>query len=150
VPKPLVAGDKSEYSPIVSPDGRWLAFTSTETGRLDVYVASFANPADKRIISVAGGFAPRWSHRGDELFYLDLQSRMIAARVVRTPAFAVQDTRVLFDASDFFIGSQSRRSFDVSADDQRFLMIQRADGARSGTMVVVENWFTERKAAARR
>ena len=149
VPTPLVAGNQSEYSPIVSPDGRWLAFTGTETGRLEVYVASFANPADKRVISVAGGFTPRWSHSGDELFYLDLQSRMVAARVVRTPAFAVQDTRVLFDASDYFIGSQSRRSFDVSADDQRFLMVQSADGKRSGTMVVVEHWFAERKAARR-
>ena len=151
VPRPLVSGAYSEYSPTVSPDGRWLAFAGGETGRLEVYVASFANPAvDQRIVSVAGGFAPRWSHRGDELFYIDLQSRMVAARVVRTPTFAVQDTRVLFDASDYFIASQSRRSYDVSADDQRFLMVQRADGARSGTMVVVEHWFTERAAAARR
>jgi hypothetical protein len=70
-----------------------------------------------------GGNSPRWSHKGDELFYLDAQSNLVAARVTTTPSFAVHGTRVLFNASDFIQTAVSRRNYDVSADDQRFLMV---------------------------
>jgi Tol biopolymer transport system component len=143
-PAPLIASPHSEYSPAVSPDGKWLAYVSNETGRYDVYVTPLANPNEaKWAISTAGGSAPRWSHRGDELFYYDAQSNLVAARVTTTPAIAVQTTRVLFNASDFVQISVSRRNYDVAADDQRFLMVQRAEGAKRGQVVVVEHWTEE-------
>ena len=91
---------------------------------------------------------PRWSHRGDEIFYMDLRSNLVAVRVTPNPPFSVENRRVLFDASDFLQPSISRRNFDVSADDQRFLMVQRADGARHGQVVVVENWPEEMRRKA--
>jgi serine/threonine-protein kinase len=140
----LVATPRAEYSPAVSPDGKWLAYVSNETGRFEVYVIPFATPsAAKWAISTTGGNAPRWSHKGDELFYLDTRSNMVAAHVTTTPNFAVQSTRVLFNASDFIQTSISRRNYDVSADDQRFLMVQRADNAKRGQLVVVEHWTDE-------
>jgi eukaryotic-like serine/threonine-protein kinase len=141
---PLIASQRAEYSPVVSPDGKWIAYTANETGRFEVYVAPFTNPgAAKWAVSTAGGNSPRWSHRGDELFYVDLQSHMVVARITTTPTFAVTSSRVLFNASDFIQTSISRRNYDVSADDQRFLMVQRADGVKRGQVVVVEHWQDE-------
>jgi hypothetical protein len=143
-PVPLVASPRTEYSPVVSPDGKWLAYVADETGRFEVYVTPFGAPGTARwAISTAGGNSPRWSHRGDEVFYLDLRSQMVAAKVVTTPTFEVQKTRVLFDASDFVQVSISRRNYDVAPDDQRFLMVQRAGGAKRGEIVVVEHWLDE-------
>ena len=143
-PVPLLASPRAEYSPIASPNGAWLAYVSNETGRYEVYVAPLANPGSgKWAVSTSGGSMPRWSHRGDEIFYMYLQSNLVSVRVTTTPAFAVEGRRVLFHASDFLQPSVSRRNYDVSRDDQRFLMVQRADGARSGQVVVVEHWPEE-------
>ncbi|HEY7566794.1 MAG TPA: hypothetical protein VH762_04445, partial [Gemmatimonadaceae bacterium] len=141
---PLVAAPGAEYSPAVSPNGKWLAYASNESGRFEVYVSPLAAPGSaKWPISTTGGMTPRWSHRGDELFYLDLRSNMVAAQVTTAPSFAVQSSRVLFNASDFIQTSISRRNYDVSGDDQRFLMVQRADGVKRGQVVVVEHWEDE-------
>jgi len=144
---PLLATPRTEYSPVVSPDGRWLAYASNETGRFEIYVTPFdAAGSATWPVSTAGGTTPRWSHRSDELFYLDPRSRMIAAKVVTTPSFAVEKTQVLFDASDFIQLSISRRNYDVAADDRRFLMVQRAGNAKRGEIVVVEHWLDELRA----
>lgn len=109
-----------------------------------MYVTLLAAPGEaKWAVSTAGGITPRWSHRGDELFYLDPRSNMVATRITTAPSFAVQSTRVLFNASDFIQTAVSRRNFDVAHDDQRFLMVQRADGAKRGQLIVVEHWADE-------
>jgi hypothetical protein len=100
-------------------------------------------------VSTTGGITPRWSREGNELFFLDLRSNMIAARIATTPSFSVVQTRVLFSATDFIQTAASRRNFDVSPDGQRFLMVQRADGAKRGQVVVVENWLEEMKRKAK-
>jgi Tol biopolymer transport system component len=144
VPVPLIATQHAEYSPAVSPDGKWLAYVSDATGRFEVYVTPFGTPdAATWPVSTGGGITPRWSHRGNEIFYLDLRSNMMAASITTAPSFAVQSTRLLFDASDFIQTAVSRRNYDVAADDQRFLMVQRADGAKRGQVVVVEHWLDE-------
>ena len=66
-----------------------------------------------------------------------------------SPAFAVESSRVLFNAADFIL-SLSRRNYDVAHDDQHFLMVQRADGAKGGTVVVVEHWGDEMRAKGRK
>ena len=114
-----------------------------EAGQFQVYVVPYANPLSARwAISTRGGYGPRWSHAGDELFYVDLRSNMMSARVTVSLAFVVESSGVLFSAADFIL-PQTRRNYDVGRDDQRFLMVQRADGARSGTMIVVEHWADE-------
>jgi len=143
-PTPLIASAGADYSPMVSPDGKWLTYVSNETGRYEVYVTRLAQPgAGKWAISTNGATSPRWSGRGDELFYMDLRSNMVAARITTTPSFAVQTTRVLFNTADFVQTSVSRRHYDVTPDGERFLMVQRADGAKRGQVVVVENWAEE-------
>ncbi|MEO7521577.1 MAG: protein kinase [Gemmatimonas sp.] len=144
---PIVATSRTEYTPTVSPDGKWMAYVSNETGRLEVYVVPFPTSGSaKWPISTAGGIAPRWSRKGGEIFYLDLQSNMMAAQVTTSPSFALQGSRVLFRASDFVMTAVSRRNWDVAPDDGRFLMVQRASGSTSGQIVVVEHWLDELKA----
>jgi Tol biopolymer transport system component len=85
----VVATPYTEYSPTLSPDGKWLAYVSNETGRFEVFVVPFPDPgAGKRQISTRGGIAPRWSRRGGEIFYLDLQSVMMSAQVATSPTFS--------------------------------------------------------------
>jgi eukaryotic-like serine/threonine-protein kinase len=147
---PVVATRNSEYTPTLSPDGRWMAYVSSETGRFEIFVVPFPNPgSSKRQISTTGGISPRWSHRGGEIFFLDLQSNLMAARVVTSPTFALQGTTRLFNAADFVLTAVSRRNYDVAPDDQRFLMVRRASGTSSAQLVVVENWFEEAKATAK-
>ncbi len=147
--RPVVSSPHSEYSPSASPDGRWMAYSSNETGRFEVYVVEIANPGSaKWPVSSGGGLTPRWSPRGDELFYIDLQSNLVAARVTTSPSFAIQGSRVLFNASGFVFPAPSRHNFDVAPDGQRFLMVQRADGARSGRVEVIEHLFDKGRRTA--
>jgi serine/threonine-protein kinase len=149
--RPLASSPHSEYSPSASPDGKWMAYSSNETGRFEVYVVPIANSGSaKWPVSSGGGLTPRWSPRGDELFYLDLQSNFVAARVTTSPSFAIQGSRILFNASGFVFPGISRHNFDVAPDGQRFLMVQRADGVKSGHVEVVEHLFDKRKRNAPR
>jgi Tol biopolymer transport system component len=149
-PVPLIASRNAEYTPSLSPDGKWMAYASDESGRFEVYVTLFASPSDAEwVVSTNGGITPRWSHSGDELFYQDLRSNIMVAQVTRSPSFAVLNTRVLFNAADYIQVGLSRRNFDVSADGQRFLMVQRADAAKRGQMIVIEHWLDEMKRTAR-
>jgi serine/threonine-protein kinase len=143
-PIPVLDSPRSEYSPSVSPDGRWLTYGSNESGRLEVYVVPFPEPDGRKWqLSTDGGVAPAWSPRGNELFFLDLRGNMNAVAVQTGAAFAVGETRVLFAAADLATRAVSRRNYDVSADGQRFLMVQRAGGAYTARLVVVEQFGAE-------
>ena len=139
VARPLFATERSEYSPTVSPDGRWLAYASNISGRFEIYVAPRSAPDRARVVSTGGGSSPRWSSDGTSIYYLTTASRLMEARVSTTPALRVEGTRALFDVTPFVQTALSRRNYDV-APDGRFLFVRRADDARAGAMVVVERW----------
>jgi Tol biopolymer transport system component len=150
VPIPLVATKFTEFSPAISPDGRWLAYSSNESGRYETYVVPFPNTnAAKWIVSTLGGTEPRWSHRGNELFYRDGAGNMVAAAVTTNPVFSVTGSTILFSASRFGAFEASPQ-YDVSADDRRFLMLRPLEGSVSDRLIVVENWFEELKAKSRK
>ncbi len=143
----------------ISPDGRWLAYESNESGQSEIYVRPFPKVDSGRWqISTAGGTRPVWAPSGRELFYLD-GSNLLTAVPVQTsgPTFSAGNpTRIL--STRYYTGSTARgydlRGYDVSPDGQRFLMIkdlaqsdQTAPVASPG-MVVVLNWFEELKARA--
>ena len=149
-PVPVVASPSSEYSPTLSPDGRYMAYVSNEAGSYEVYVVPFPTPGSaKWQVSTHSGYAPRWSRRGGELFYLDGEAHLVSAQVSMSPTFSLGRTTVLFSAAEFVMGGISRRNYDVSPDDQRFLMIRRARGSASAQVMVIENWFEEIKAKAK-
>ena len=150
-PTPIVASSRSEYSPSISPDGRFMAYASNESGRFEVYVVPFPDAGtSKWQVTNTGGRAPRWSRRGGEIFYIDLSSNLVAATITTSPAFAVQGRSVLFNAAAYSILAISRHSFDVMPDDQHFLMIRRRGGAANAQMVVIENWRGEAGSSAKR
>jgi len=148
---PILASSRSEYSPSISPDGRFMAYASNETGRFEVYVVPFPDPGTtKWQVTTTGGRGPRWSRKGGEIFYVDLASNLVSSHVTTAPSFAVQGRTVLFNAAAYSILAISRHSFDVMPDDQHFLMVRHRGSAANAQMIVVENWFAEARAREKR
>ena len=146
VPRVLVATPGEDMSPTLSPDGRFLAYSSDESRRREVYVIPFPN-VDATVwqVSTGGGTEPLWSNSGRELFYRDFDDNLVAVQIVRDPTFSVGVQRPLFSAKDYQ-SSVSHRSYDVTPDDQRFLMIKPEQGNGEGEFILVLNAFEELKA----
>jgi serine/threonine-protein kinase len=147
----LTAPDYAEESPEWSPDQRWLAYVSTETGRPEVYVRPFPDVDGEKVpVSSEGGIAPKWSHDGRELFFLNPATRQLMAAEVRTsPGFGVIQTRVLFDLAGDIRVNRLEEFYDVSPDGERFLMarsVAGADGSAGFRLVLVQNWIEELRA----
>ena len=149
---PLVTPSKSEFSPRLSPDGRWLAYVSVESERPEVYVSPFPNTSVSRTqISVNGGLEPLWARSGRELFYSTATdvSELIAAQVETAPAFRVVKRTTLFSREGYngsFIGASY---YDVTPDGRRFIMSRGPTQTGSERLVLVLNWFAELRAAAK-
>jgi len=127
----------NESSPRLSPDGRFVAYVSDESGRREVYVRDFPMGANKWQISANGGTAPRWRRDGKEVFYVD-GNRLMAGSVTTLPAFSVGTPKLLFEKQVL----QSAQ-YDVSADGQRFLLLDRPINEAPLSIHVAYNWFAE-------
>jgi serine/threonine-protein kinase len=142
----IVHGPAFDLSTDLSPDGRWLAYDSNESGQYEVYVRPYPNAADGRwVISTAGGRQPVWSSDGRELFYRDLSGALLAVPVTLTSRFSAGRPLKLFDGGGFAgagpIGTS--QTYDV-AEDGRFLMLKTAAGTDT-SLVIVHNWFEQLK-----
>jgi Tol biopolymer transport system component len=139
---PLAATDAEEYSPAVSPDGRWLAYGSDGSGTDEIFVRPVGSPGERRYqVSVAGGNEPIWSHSGRELFYRDLSDNLIAASIAAGDDFRVLSRRVLFSTAGYRADIR-HHLFAVSPDDESFYFIRRG-ADNPGGVVVVRNWIGE-------
>jgi serine/threonine-protein kinase len=139
----------------LSPDGRWIAYHSVESGQLQVYVQAFPGPAPRYQVSANGGISPIWRADGRELFYVqsDVQTpplgsvgvRMMAVPVATQPAFTFGRSKELF-AGRYEMNSPAR-AYDATADGQRFFLIQARERPSEliTQMTVVQNWFEELK-----
>ncbi len=127
-----------ESAPTLSPDGRWLAYQSSEPGRAEVYVRPFPGPGPRVPVSLNGGTEPCWSRDGRELFYREGDVMMVAS--VRTqPAFEVTERRRLFSGA--FLPGGSLREYDVTPDGRRFAMVR---GGASTTALLAVQGLLER------
>ena len=132
-----------------SPDGRYLAYQSDESGRLEIYVRPFPRVNNGRWqVSTAGGSRPVWAVSGRELFYLDATNALTAVPVSTSEStISIGRPAKLFDTA--YAEPNPSRHYDVSADGQRFLMLKppaAADPtATPVSIVVVEHWFEELK-----
>jgi serine/threonine-protein kinase len=141
----VAAGPFDEYMPALSPDGRWIAYVSQESGREEVFVRPFPETDRARWqVSTAGGVAPAWAHSGRELFYVTRTDTLVAVEVSGTPDFRTGSARGLFSTAPYVI-LPFHRSYDVAPDDRSFIMLQRsgASGAEANRLTVVLNWFGE-------
>jgi len=140
-PRALVTGPNFEGGPQFSPDGRWLAYASNESGQFQVYLRRYPGPEGRWTVSTGGGTSPLWNNIGKELFYRN-GNKMMAVSVATTPADATLGTpRVLFEGLYLYDSTVALANYDVSADDQRFLMV-KSEGAVAHLSVAL-NWFSE-------
>jgi eukaryotic-like serine/threonine-protein kinase len=148
---PVVASPFSEYHPALSPDGRWVAYTSNESGTQEVYVRPFPDAGGGRWqVSNGGGSQPLWAPDGHELFFLDGGAHLTAARVQTTPTFAVGGLTPLFDAAGFVLDA-FHQSYDITPDGRSFIFARprrQAAGLRP-QLVWVDHWFTDLEARLR-
>jgi eukaryotic-like serine/threonine-protein kinase len=105
----------------VSPDGRWVAFNSDESGRWEVYVAAFPQFTAKRLVSAAGGVQPRWRGDGRELFFLSPSGSMMSVTVTLGPELVTDPPTVLFTSN--IDPTPATNQYDVTSDGKRFLAL---------------------------
>jgi serine/threonine-protein kinase len=148
VETPLLTTSFAEQGATLSPDDKWLAYTSDESGQDEVYVRPFPNTnAGRWQISTRGGVAPRWSHSGRELFFESSGGDFMSTPIAPGSIFSPGEPRRLFSlASSGLFGSNIVPYYDVTPDDTQFLMVRlsavnQAPGA--GQIVTVDNWFAE-------
>jgi serine/threonine-protein kinase len=141
---PLVRTNAIEFNPEISPDGRYMAYQSNESGREAIYVRPFPDVDKGRWeVSAAGGTRPVWARNGRELFYVDLADTMISVPVQTSGGKFVAGRPVKLFETGSGASLTSTRDFDVAPDGERFLMIKEnvARNTRPPGMVVVEHWF---------
>jgi dipeptidyl aminopeptidase/acylaminoacyl peptidase len=120
---PVITGPGSQVSPALSPSGRYLAYTSNESGRREVFIRAMTGEPRKWTVSVAGGAAPRWRRDERELFYVE-GMRLMAVPIEPGPALSFGTPRALFDEPGLAWSKVDLRRYDVTADGQRFLVVR--------------------------
>jgi serine/threonine-protein kinase len=143
--QPFLQTPFNESAPRFSPDGRWLAYISDESGRYEIYVQPYPGPGGKWQISTEGGTEPAWNPNGRELFYRT-GDKMMAVDIATKPGFTVGKPRMLFEGQ-YEVTPGAFPSYDVSSDGQRFLMLKSSESAQAApTQInVVLNWSEELK-----
>jgi Tol biopolymer transport system component len=143
-PFPFLQSEADEFGATMSPNGRWVAYVSDESGRYEVYVQSFPGGGGKRQVSTGGATAPRWRRDGQELFYYATDGKLMAAPVQSGENFAASAAAPLFEfragnANAFFA------PYAVTGDGQRFLLNATMETEMSAPLTVVFNWTADIK-----
>ena len=126
-----------------SPDGKWVAYSSNETGNWEIYVSPFPNGTSKWQVS-RGGIEPRWRRDGKELFYLSAEGKMMAVPVKLGTSFEAGPPVVLFQTHlRQPISAQDVFSYDVTGDGQKFLINTKVDEPNAAPLSVILNWASE-------
>jgi Tol biopolymer transport system component len=140
-PKPLIRTPFNEVQGRVSPNRRWIAYASDESGRFEVYVRAFPSGADLSPISPAGGMQPEWRSDGRELFYISNDRKLMSVPVtIEERAFTAGVPRPLFEVNLPEPTAPYLGDYAVSADGQRFLLNSLADQPQATPMTIVLNW----------
>ena len=147
---PLVTSAATELFPALSPDGRWLAYGSDESGTMEIYVRPFPETATaKWQVSTNGGREPVWARSGRELHYINGKNELVTAEIRPGATFSVGEQRVLFSMTPF-VRSGGVPSYDVTADGRRFLTIREGDPSQQSELIIAENWLQGLKAKGSR
>lgn len=143
--KPFLETGFDELNAVFSPTGKFVAYTSNQSGRSEIYVREFPSGANRIQVSESGGAQPRWSSSGDEIYFVE-GTTLISAHVNPTEGFVVESTERLFSSAGFAptTGNQSVR-YDVAADGSRFAFVEPVYPEESNrpAIHVVENWYEE-------
>ena len=147
---PLVQTPFAEQNASISPDGRWLAYEANDSGQFEVYVRPFPEVnSGKWQVSTGGGTRPLWARSGQELFYVSLTGALMRVGVERGPSWsATPPSKVVKEGYFTVPGGNPGRTYDVSPDGRRFLVIKQAatdTGAAPPGIVVVQHFDEELK-----
>ena len=148
-PTPLLATEFSEGTPLVSPDGRWMAYVSDESGQSEIYVQRFPELGEKVTISTDGGAQPVWSPDGTELYYRGPGAMMVVP-VTTGETFRAGTAETLF-VDRYFGNSGGISNYDVAPDGRFLMLATNADpieDTAEGQLRVVLNWFEELERAS--
>jgi len=140
--RPFLNAAFNEYDGKLSPDGRFLAYTSDESGREEIYVQTYPDRSDKWQVSTRGGNDPRWGANGNEMYYLSADQQVMAVPVKLTPTFDPGTPAPLFNLNVLFPGGQ-RAHYAVTADGQRFIAFRPTSTRSLPTTTVIVNWMSE-------
>jgi eukaryotic-like serine/threonine-protein kinase len=142
--QPFLQTPAFESAGQLSPDGHWVAYTSDESARREVYVQPYPGPGGKWQISTDGGNEPVWNHNGRELFYRS-GDKIMAVEITTQPSFTVGKPKMLFEGP-YKLSGGGLANYDVAADGQRFLMVKPVGQEQAATQIdVVLNWTEELK-----
>jgi eukaryotic-like serine/threonine-protein kinase len=147
--RPLIQTPAAERNGEVSPDGRWLAYESDESGRPEIYVRSFPDAGHRTPVSASGGTRPLWARSGRELFYLSPTGALMRVGVEAGSTWAATAPAELLAGSYLLISANQGRTYDISPDASRFLIIKEDASIPAEPqglqLVVVQNWPEELK-----
>ncbi len=151
-PKPFLNSTFGEDAPAFSPDGRWLAYMSNESGPGEVYVRPFPGPGGKWQISTGGGSFPTWSRNGKELFFRTADSRIMMATYTASGDSFRADKPQLWSSGQFTNPAKTLggaiSNFDLHPDGKRFAVLKSSgteEAAALNKVNIVLNWFDELK-----
>jgi len=142
--KPLIQGASVVRGAQFSPDGRWIAYGSNESGNMEIYVSPFPAMTSKWQVSSGGGQEPRWRDDGKELFYLAPDGTLMAVPATAGSSFEAGSPIALFQTHRRQpVSSQDLFSYAVSAEGRRFLVAAKIDETSSVPLSVFLNWGAE-------
>ena len=147
-PKPFVNSTFTEVAPTFSPDGRWLAYPSNESGSFEVYVRPFPGPGGKWQISTDGGIFPKWSRNGKELFYRTQDGKTMVVTYTASGDTFRADKPQLWSPGQFADPGAGSYNFDLHPDGKRFAVLKAPGTEEAATVnkvIIVQNWFEELK-----
>ena len=143
---PLVATPAREGEVSISPNGKWMAYASDETGQYEVYVRPFPAVASARWqVSTAGGQHPVWAHSGREIFYRDGKDSLVAAAISESPTFTVGAQKPLFTLAPY-PATSALAVYAPTPDDKHFYILRQSAATTPSEVIVTENWFGELRA----
>jgi serine/threonine-protein kinase len=141
--QPLLATPFADFQARISPDGRWLAYSSDESGVLEVYVRAYPTLGDKRKVSSAGGGQPQWRADQRELFYLAADRSLMAVEIDAQDTIAFGVPRRLFRSSASGDPGDAREHYAASADGTRFLIDGAVRDGNDAPITVMVNWWDQ-------
>ena len=142
-PQPLIDTRFNEFHPMISPSGRWLAYSSDESGRAEVYLKRYPGPGGAIPVTTDGGREPVWDPSEKVLYYrVDNGDKLFAVSILTEPTVQVGTPELLFERK-FFGSTNWGRNYDISPQGDFFILIEEGEMPPAAQINVVFNWFEE-------
>ncbi len=148
VPQPFLATPARERRPRISPDGRYLAYQSNESGASEIYLTRFPSGEGKWQVSIGGGSHPQWNKSGTRLYYRQDGCAVVEVSVETAPALVLGKPERLIECDELKLARRPWLTYSVSGDGERFVLVQTSNPNTEKIdigITVVENWFGEFK-----